>query len=101
MISFFILCHNLEVFFELSDEEWNKAVKENPVLNNTNCKLTFYERSASGWLEPGKDNYIDNEVIMQQFERLFILLEYKKCFENADIEILVDTFRQAIRFNEF
>jgi hypothetical protein len=59
-------------------------------------------------LEPGKDNYIDNEVIMQQFNRLFILLKYKKFFENADIEILVDNARthsakqyDLMNFNKF
>ena len=108
MISFFIVCHDLEVFFELSDDEWNKAVKENPILSTTESILNYYERSASGWLEPGKDIYIDNEVIMQQFERLFILLKYKKSFANADIEILVDNARthsakqyDLMNFNKF
>ena len=69
------------------------AVKEYPQLLNPESKLTYYERSASGWLETGKDNYVDNEVILEQFERLFILLKFKKCFSHAAIEIIVDNAR--------
>jgi transposase len=108
MISYFIACHDKEVFSELSEEEWRKALEENPKLNDCECKLNFYERSASGWLEPGKENYVDNKVILQQFERLFILLKYKKSFENAQIEVLVDNARthsakqyDLMNFNKF
>ena len=68
MLSYFIVLHDNETFFELNDEEWRVAVKEYPQLLNPESKLTYYERSASGWLETGKDNYVDNEVILEQFE---------------------------------
>jgi hypothetical protein len=93
MLSYFIVLHDNETFFELNDEEWRVAVKEYPQLLNPESKLTYYERSASGWLETGKDNYVDNEVILEQFERLFILLKFKKCFSHAAIEIIVDNAR--------
>jgi hypothetical protein len=45
---------------------------------------------------------------LQQFERLFILLKYKKSFENAQIEVLVDNARthsakqyDLMNFNKF
>ena len=41
----------------------------------------------------GKDNYFNNEDILFQFKRFFLLLKYKKGYENFDIEILVDNSR--------
>ena len=108
MISHFIVMHNSEIFFELDENEWNDATKDYPQLLNTHTKLTYFVRSANGWLEPGKDNYVDNETILEQFERLFIMLKYKKCFSHASIEILVDNARthsakqyDLLRMNKF
>ena len=109
MLSYFIVMHDTEILFELDKDEWNSAVKEYPkLLSNSHSKLNFFERSASGWLETGKDNYVDNETILEQFERLFILLKFKKCFSHASIEIIVDNARthsakqyDLMRFNKF
>ena len=55
--------------------------------------MTFFPKSASAWIEPGKDCYFNNENILFQFERMFKLLKFKKAYENFNIEILVDNAR--------
>ena len=49
--------------------------------------------SANAWIEPKKDNYLDNQQIQKQFERLFIMLNYKRSFENHQTEVIVDNAR--------
>lgn len=46
-------------------------------------------------MEPGKnkDGYFDNEIILKQFERLFILLKFKTIFKNHKIVLIVDNAR--------
>jgi hypothetical protein len=46
-------------------------------------------------MEPGKnkDGYFDNEAILKQFKRLFILLKYKTIFRNHKIMLFVDNAR--------
>ena len=39
MLSYFIVLHDNETFFELNDEEWRVAVKEYPQLLNPESKL--------------------------------------------------------------
>ena len=92
MLSFFTVCSNENSIFELCESEWNEAVKFHPELNE-NGSMNFFPRSAAAWIEPGKDNYFNNEDILFQFKRLFMLLKYKKSYENFDIEILVDNSR--------
>ncbi len=53
MLLYFIVLHDNETFFELNDEEGKFVVKEYPQLLNPESRLTYYERSASGWLETG------------------------------------------------
>ena len=57
---------------------------------------------------PKKDNYFDNEVILRQFERLFILLKFKKKFNNCVFEVIVDNAKthskreyEISNFNKF
>ena len=92
MLSFFTVCSDESSIFQLSESEWNEAVKFQPELNDDG-NMNFFPRSASAWIEPGKDNYFNNEDILFQFKRLFLLLKYKKGYENFDIEILVDNSR--------
>ena len=63
MLSFFIVPHENETFFELNDNEWSEAVEVFPQLLNPESKLHYFERSASGWLETGKDNYVDTHKV--------------------------------------
>ncbi|CAF4994978.1 unnamed protein product [Rotaria sp. Silwood1] len=55
--------------------------------------IDYIERSASASMHVGFDAYFDNATILTQFERLFKLLEFKECFNNHKIEIIVDNAR--------
>lgn len=76
MSSMFIVQHEGSVF-QLSEEEWKQALNKYPNLDNSNEFINYYERSANSWIEPKKDQYFDNDIIIKQFERLFQLLEFK------------------------
>jgi hypothetical protein len=93
MVSMFITQHDSYDIFELDEDEWQSAITANPSLTEFDGFLNYYPRSANAWIEPKKDNYFDNEVILKQFERLLFLLKFKKAFENCEIEILVDNAR--------
>ena len=75
--------HSSFDIFRLDNHEWNDAIKHHPKLNNVDPNLNYYEFSAD----------FDNKKILRQFERLFILLKYKKAFKNHDIEVMVDNAR--------
>ena len=88
MVSDFIVLFPGCPFFELSEREYEKAVRAFPILDET--KDLFLPRSATRFVELNGENYMDNEAILEQFERLFILLKFKEKYSNHDIEILVD-----------
>lgn len=90
MISMFIVQHHSGDIFELNQKEWENALKKYPELNQKDDFLNFFPRSANAWIEPKKDNYFDNRVILQQFERFFKLMQFKEEFKGCEIEILVD-----------
>ena len=85
--------HNTTDIFKLSESEWERAVADHPELEKEDEILNYYPRSANAWIEPKKDNYFDNKVILRQFERLFILLKYKEDFKDFEFEILIDNAR--------
>ncbi len=90
MLSFFTVCFEENSIFELSESE--NAIKAHPELNEKG-KMNFFARSASAWIEPGKDKYFNNEDILFQFHWLFKLLKFKESYANFDIEVLVDNSR--------
>ncbi|CAM4804120.1 unnamed protein product [Rotaria magnacalcarata] len=55
--------------------------------------INYIERSASASMNVDSDAYFDNSTILTQFERFFKLLQFKKCFSNHQIEIIVDNAR--------
>ena len=69
------------------------AIIAHPELLESDPILNYFPKSANAWIEPKKDNYFDNLIIIRQFERLFILLKFKKDFYNHKIEVLVDNAR--------
>mgnify|MGYP000156217473 CR=1 FL=1 len=52
-------------------------------------ELNYVERSATASIHIGKDGYFDNMTILQQFERLFQLLQFKEAFKGHRIECIV------------
>lgn len=93
MISIFMVQSDSGDLFELSEEEYSDALKENPQLSLSDADINYYPRSANAWIEPKKDNYFDNQSILKQFERLFILAKYKKSFKDHEIDVIVDNAR--------
>jgi hypothetical protein len=70
-------------------DENKLAMNKYPDLKNDE----FYRKnSATLSLEPGiaRDGYVDNQVILQQFERLFKMFKFKKDFEDKKLIIIVD-----------
>ncbi|CAF1256310.1 unnamed protein product [Rotaria magnacalcarata] len=55
--------------------------------------IDYIERSVSASMNVDSDAYFDNSTILTQFERFFKLLQFKKCFSNHQIEIIVDNAR--------
>lgn len=90
MLSFFIVQHDEVDLLTLNADEWNNAVRAYPELLVEDEIINYLPRSANAWIEPKKDNYFDNEVILRQFKRLFIILKFKKQFENCQFDIIVD-----------
>lgn len=88
MVSDFIVQHPSSPFFQLTSAEWEKALEIYPALLE-DAQL-YLPRSATRFLELNGDNYFDNETILEQFERLFKLIQFKKEFAGHDIELLVD-----------
>ena len=95
MVSAFIAMHSDVDVFSLNEEEWIKACENHPELLEEDPFLNYYPRSANVWIEPKKDTYFDNKIILKQFERLFILLKFKGAFNDHLIEIIVDNAKNA------
>ena len=90
MISMFLVQCDTVDLFELDENEYNDALNEYPELDEVDPTINYYPRSSNAWVEPKRDLYFDNDQILKQFKRLFILLKFKKSFINHKIDILVD-----------
>lgn len=88
MCSDFFVLHPTGPFFELDDDEWELAVQSYPSLFENN--QMYSTNTASAAMCPGGESYFDNDVILEQFERMFQMIQFKKDFENHKIEFLVD-----------
>jgi hypothetical protein len=95
MLSYFLVQHKYVDLFSLSEEEWKQAIADHPHLLEEDENMRYESFSADAYMEPGKnkDGYFDNEIILKQFERLFILLKYKTIFKNHKIVLIVDNAR--------
>ena len=92
MISDFIVQHPSGPFLTLNSDEWCAAVKKySSLLADTSVEYT--PRSATASIHVGVDGYFDNETVLQQFERLFKMLQFKKDYDKHDIEVLVGNAR--------
>lgn len=112
MISDFIVQHPSGPFFSLSETEYKRAIRKYPQVPTINVTIIFYRlyffnvmqlakdtavtynaRTATGSINVGKDGYFDNATILDQFERLFQLIQFKKEYEHHTIECVVDNAR--------
>ncbi|CAF4797658.1 unnamed protein product [Rotaria sp. Silwood1] len=92
MVSDFMVQHPSGPFFSLSKSEYEKALVKYPQLAN-DTGITYVERTATGSINVGQDSYFDNATILEQFERLFQLLEFKEEYKDHVIECVVDNAR--------
>ena len=103
MVSDFMVLHPSGPFFYLNEFEWNEAVKKYPELAEE-TEINYVSRTCTASLNVGNNNYFDNNTVLQQFERLFKLLEFKSEYQFHDIEVLVDNARthtaQLVNLND-
>ncbi|CAF1391422.1 unnamed protein product [Adineta ricciae] len=66
--------------------------KKYPSLN-TSGEVDHVERTASASINIGSDAYFNNETILNQFERLFQMLQFKQYYKKHPIDIIVDNAR--------
>lgn len=86
-----MVAHHESDLFRLNDEEFARALADFPELEeNPEANLKYFKNSATAYIEPKKDCYFDNDTILKQFRRLFILLKYKVAFDGHQFEVLVD-----------
>ena len=89
MLPDFMVMHQSGPFFRLRPAEYDKALEKYPELDEEQ-DVDYIERSASVSMNVGSDAYFDNSTILIQFERFFKLLQFKECFKNHKIQIIVD-----------
>ena len=91
MISDFIVSHPDMTTFSLNDEEWNIAIQADPNLDKEN-ELNFIPQTATSIITPSKDNYFDNDCILEQFKRLIILMRFSQVFKSVNfrVDLIVD-----------
>lgn len=103
MVSDFMVLHPSGTFFYLNEFEWNEAVKKYPELAEE-AEINYVSRTCTASLNVGNNNYFDNNTVLQQFERLFKMLEFKSEYQFHDIEVLVDNARthtaQLVNLND-
>ncbi|CAF0913364.1 unnamed protein product [Brachionus calyciflorus] len=95
MVSDFLVAHSSCPFFSLDEEEWEKAIEKYPCILESH-EINYEERTCTGSIVPGQNNYFNNKCVLNQFERLFQMLEFKKEFNfpvKHVIEIVVDNAR--------
>ena len=107
MVSDFLVAHPSGPFFQLSDIEWDNCIKKYPDIVNFQG-VNYVEKTCTGSIEPGQGNYFSAETVLEQFERLFQMIEFKTVFNHPvkhDIEIIVDNARthtaQVVNINDF
>ncbi|CAF3149412.1 unnamed protein product, partial [Rotaria sp. Silwood2] len=92
MVSDFLVSHASGPFFSLSSIEFEEAkIKYPSLLLGIDSKYVGY--SATAGINVGEHAYFDNEAIIEQFERLFQMLQFKVAFQGHEIEIVVDNAR--------
>jgi hypothetical protein len=55
--------------------------------------IDYVPRTATASIHVGRDAYFENQTILEQFKRLFQLLEFKGEFKGHTVEVIVDNAR--------
>ena len=107
MVSDFMVAHPSGPFFSLTDIEMERCINKYPSVE-TFHGINYLSKTCTGSIQPGQDSYFNSETILNQFERLFQMLEFKTEFNfpvKQTIEIIVDNARthtaQLVNINDF
>ena len=92
MINDFLVQHPSNPFFVLNEKGYEKAIQRYPQVQAAS-DIDYYDRSATASIQVGQGPYFDNETILQQFEELFQLIQFKQDFKDHEIEIVKDNAR--------
>ena len=92
MVPNFLVQHPSGPFFSLSDVEFKRACNKYPSLASSH-DLNYMEHSATTGINVGQYGYFDNNTVLTEFERLFMLLPFKNHFKDHEIEVVVDNAR--------
>ena len=68
-------------FFSLNETEWSKCVAKYPSILEFRG-VNYIERTCTGSIQPGQENYFSSETVINQFERLFQILQFKIDFNS-------------------
>ena len=71
----FLIQHPDGPFFELNEDEWQRAIEKYRTLASTD-NIGYIPRTVTASLNIGIDGYFDKETILCQFERLFQLITF-------------------------
>ena len=77
MVSDILVQYPKNPFFELTEDEWKEAVGKYKSLI-ADSDVNYMSRTATATITIGSHAYFDNETILNQFERLFQMLEFKR-----------------------
>ena len=80
------------LFFELIEDEWKDAVAKYKSLT-PDSGVNYMSRTVTATITIGLHAHFDNETTLNQFERLFQMLEFKREHKNHAIEVVVDNAR--------
>ncbi|CAF1339451.1 unnamed protein product [Adineta ricciae] len=72
---------------------WSLPVKSRQRIIICSGDVDYVERTATASINIGSDAYFNNETILNQFERLFQMLEFKQHYKKHQIDIIVDNAR--------
>ena len=107
MISEFLVAHPSGSSFSLNEEEWKEATEKYPSLLEDHG-IRYEPRTCIGSIIPGQEGYFDSDSVLNQFERLFQMLPFKKAYNQpvqCDFEIIVDNARthtaQTLNINDY
>ena len=92
MMTNILVQHPSELYFTLSDAEFQRAAEKYASLLIPSG-ISFFENSATAGICADQDGYFDNFTVLSQFQRLFILLSFKEDCKGHEIEIVVDNAR--------
>ncbi|CAF4476810.1 unnamed protein product, partial [Didymodactylos carnosus] len=77
MLSDFLVLHPSSPFFGLNQEEWNETTKKYPELLQ-DSDITYEKHSASAAINIRGDLYMDNSLVLEQFERFLNYFNSKR-----------------------